>query len=195
MITAEMINKKFGTWVSENIQVRLLGVRGFDPDMGERDKNDLNIYDDYIFLVHGERVHGFRASVDPGKYWLDNPMNENGCAKLLTGFYWYTVGIHRGHTALVQDGGVDIERIDPFGNVLGTEKNAWIGLNIHSGGDQATVDRWSAGCQVIHSPDGGWGEQWITFINLTLSAMNKHGQKRIPYLLCESSNELNINNL
>jgi hypothetical protein len=46
----------------EKIPVKLLGIRGFDEDLGKPHKNELGIYDDLIVRCIGDETIGFRAS-------------------------------------------------------------------------------------------------------------------------------------
>lgn len=165
--------------------VRLLGTRGFFHPGG----NQNGVYDDLITLCVGpDQCFNYRASTDPGKYYLAHPMKESGCARLLPGLYWYSIGLHLGkHEALVQASAVDVERLDENEKVRSIEKDQWIGANIHSGGSTEEVGKWSAGCQVIHSPEGPWEGTWLHFLGNLKNAINIHFQRRIPYLLTEKA--------
>jgi hypothetical protein len=168
----------------DDFSVRLLGVRGYHRDEGIPDRNDVGIYDDLIVLCDGpKKCHEFRASVDPGWHYIKNPVNTKGCAVLVPGLWFYKEGMHRGkHTALVQADDVTVERVDREGKVKSLDTGMF-GINIHSGGDRTEVDHWSAGCQIIHAPDGAWGPTWLRFLTLTLEAMKRSKQKTVPYLL------------
>lgn len=179
-----------GAWaqfptIREGHQLRLLGVRGYHHPEG----NENGVYDDLIVVCDGpEKCENFRASVDPGRYYLQHPMKPEGCARLLPGLYWYRVGIHRGqNVALIQDAPVDVERLDPEGHTNVIENGVWIGANIHSGGSDEEVGRWSAGCQVIHSPEGAWSGTWERFLSLVANSLKEYKQTRIPYYLTDKA--------
>lgn len=159
--------------------VRLLGVRGF-----ENDENFLGVYDDAIFRIIDNNITRWEASTDPGKYWLKNPLNPKGCAKLMEGLWWYEFGLHRGHEALVQSTIFSIERLDCTGKVNAVDKGKF-GINLHSGGpgDEAEdIGRWSAGCQIVKT-EIPWDEKWIDFFSPLKESCMQLNQKYIPYLL------------
>lgn len=171
--------------------VRLLGVRGWDLMMGKKDVNDNGIYDDLISICVSSAepiCESFRASTDPGKYYIERPMNEMGCARLRPGLFWYKMGSHKGHPAFVQAAGVDVERLNSKGEPVHMESNVYIGANIHSGGPGYEVDRFSAGCQVIWSPEGPWIGTWLRFHERLKDLLLAHGQFIFPYLLTEKLN-------
>jgi len=165
-------------------RVRLVGVRGYRPEMGgNRAGNDLGIYDDAIFRFIGDRCDIFDASTDPGWYYLRNPMNPKGCARLRAGLWWFEPGLHRGHPALVQATEFDVDRLDEFG-VPDYRESGWYGINLHSGGAEDEVGRWSAGCQVIKS-NPAWGSQWMEFFEPIAAEVRTVNQSRVPYLLID----------
>ncbi|MBL4898597.1 MAG: hypothetical protein JKX76_02995 [Colwellia sp.] len=104
--------------------------------------------------------HVFRGTTDPGTYWLQNPIKEQGTAILPAGQYVDTYGIalHAGkYSALCQIHkpvpvfrDYDRNAILDFFN--GTIDRGMHGINIHRArpiGDTLTVDGYSAGCQVF----------------------------------------------
>lgn len=103
--------------------------------------------------------HRFKATTDPGTYWLKHPMNLSGTAILAEGQYRnaYKLGLHRGkYLALVQIGRVTVIRDFNRNNKLdffnGTKRNGYYGINIHRAsitGTTKSVDKYSAGCQVF----------------------------------------------
>jgi len=135
----------------------------YDYDLnifGIRNKNGkTNSFDDLmgcIYLWDGEwRSHYWRATVDPGLYWLENPMNVKGTAVLCPGQYRgaYEIGEHKGKAALVQVGPVKVWRDpnrDKSIDTWGEPDEGFFGINIHRAGKSSKlVNRWSAGCQVF----------------------------------------------
>jgi hypothetical protein len=137
-------------------ELNIVGVR--------TDNTTPNTFDDkiYVFFRNSEgRVinHEFKATTDPGTYWLKNPMNPQGTAILKEGQYigCYGLGMHRGkYLALVQQKPVTVIRDYDRDAVLdflnGREDRGLFGINIHRASETGTtkiVDHYSAGCQVF----------------------------------------------
>jgi hypothetical protein len=129
-----------------------------------------NAFDDAIHLVYWDgkdqvQHKRYRATTDPGTYWLDHPMRVEGTAILCAGQYRgvYKVDKHRGkYDALCQRGGrVRVYRDSNRDEVLDHDEDSavegYFGINIHRSstrdGGSSQVDRWSAGCQVFADPD------------------------------------------
>jgi len=124
-----------------------------------------NSFDDEIHVLYRDDknkwvYHVFKATTDPGTYWLRNPMYEQGTAILAEGQYVnaYQIGLHRQkYEALVQRGMLTIIRDYDRDAVLdfnngNTFTGSGFGINIHranAAGQTKTVDRNSAGCQVF----------------------------------------------
>ena len=77
--------------------------------IGIRHRGRPNEFDDIIALVYRDETAGwvtreFRCTMDPGTYWLDNPMNVEGTAVICPGQYKsYAIDKHRGqYDALCQ---------------------------------------------------------------------------------------------
>lgn len=135
-----------------------------------------NRFDDEIHVFYHTKkgnwdYHVFKATTDPGTYWLMNPMQPQGTAILAQGQYVnaYQIGLHRGqYPALVQSRPVtfirdyDRNAILDFNN--GRKYKGQVGINIHRAmlhGDTLQVDDWSAGCQVFEN-----GEAFQNFMRL-----------------------------
>lgn len=137
-------------------ELNILGIRSpetranrFDDEIHVFYKNSKGTWD----------YHIFKATTDPGTFWLKNPSSPQGTAILAPGQYKdaYQIGRHQNtYKALVQRGPVNIIR--------DYDRNAWLdflkgkpqhgmfGINIHrafANGTAKTVDRFSAGCQVF----------------------------------------------
>jgi hypothetical protein len=119
-----------------------------------------NTFNDLIGLIYKDHGNSwnmmcYQATTDPGKYWLENPMNVQGTAILQPGQILgaFKTGLHHDeYRALVQnvpfkvwrDNNKDSE-YDHF-----TEDVGMFGINLHHAGQNSIqVDKWSAGCQVI----------------------------------------------
>lgn len=147
--------------------MKALGYKVFDNPkydydlniFGIRNKqNETNIFNDtlgVLYLWDGcWRGHYWAGTVDPGAYWLENPMNIKGTAVMCPGQYRgaYELGNHRGKPALIQSGPVTVWRDfnrDTTIDRQGDPDHGLFGCNLHRAGKSSKlVDRWSAGCQV-----------------------------------------------
>lgn len=141
-----------------------------------------NSFDDEIHVFYKRdavnwNYHVFRATTDPGTFWLNNPMYERGTAILAQGQFKnaYQIGLHRGqYPALVQVAPVTIVLDYNRDNVLdfnnGERQTGVFGINIHRAqisGETKYVDQYSAGCQVFED-----GEDFTFFMVLCA----KHSQ-------------------
>jgi hypothetical protein len=127
-----------------------------------------NRFDDEIHVFYKTSplqwiYHVYKATTDPGTYWLENPMEPQGTAILAEGQYvdTYEIGLHRGlYDALVEKKPVTIIRdydrnayLDFFN---GRKDTGLFGINIHralANGKTKYVDKFSAGCQVFEDAD------------------------------------------
>ena len=112
------------------------------------------------------KVDQYKATTDPGLYWLENPMREEGTAIMIPGQYLgaYKDGLHKGYRALEQkapmkyvrdnnkDSYLDFALMENPDNII--EDN--IKSNIHRTNDhkmESTINnKWSAACQVLANP-------------------------------------------
>ena len=127
-----------------------------------------NAFDDLVGVVYRDaslewQLEYWNATTDPGLYYLEHPMRTEGTAILVPGQYRgvYKLDYHRGkYIALCQRSGrVKVYRDNNRDDVLdwnGDTSSGMYGINIHRAsarGTSTSVDRWSAGCQVIANPD------------------------------------------
>ena len=150
--------------------IRASGYKVFDKPyqlniLGLRSRSTKpNSFDDEIHVFFKKNAatwehHIFKATTDPGTFWLKNPASPQGTAILAQGQYEnsYQVGLHQGkYTALVQRAPVKVLRDYDRNAVLdflnGAEYSGLFGINIHRAsvsGTTKTVDKYSAGCQVF----------------------------------------------
>jgi len=121
-----------------------------------------NSFDDRMCMVfknkRGWVTRTWECTTEPGKYWLENPINISGTAVLVPGQYRgvYKIGKHRGqYDALVQTGGRvktyrDANKDDIIDADITSAETGYFGINIHKAGKNSTrIDKWSAGCQVF----------------------------------------------
>lgn len=167
------------SWDESPLQLNIVGVRGFLIERGGKIENQNNSYNDTLFICYLDqngKAHAvpFVASVDPGRWYQDNPLNPKGCAHLCEGEYDYAIGIHKNYRALVQVGTVTVERW--VGRVRPAKPHretvAGIGINIHAGTLGPLVENASAGCQVILSA-GPQGHQWRKFMQYVATDKDK----------------------
>lgn len=148
----EMKSRGYKVFESGNYNLNVVGIRNV--------YGKVNSFDDLItvfYKVAGEwRFHEFKATTDPGLYYLKNPMNINGTAILCPGQYpkSHKIGLHRNaYSAMVQIGKLRVFRDRDKDEVLDfvqPQDAIGTGINIHKAGSSSTiVDRWSAGCQVF----------------------------------------------
>ena len=143
-----------------------------------------NGFDDEIHLIYKDHNSNwvdlnFAYTTDPGLYWLEHPMRVTGTAILKGGQYRgaYKIGTHRTYEALVQRGRVSIYRDNNRDEILDhdpeSEDSGYYGINIpHAGKDSTSVDRWSAGCQVIANL-----AEWEIFMAVVRRSAEQYGPK------------------
>jgi hypothetical protein len=145
--------------------------------VGLRSKSTVpNRFDDEIHVFYKTHAyhweyHVFKATTDPGTFWLRNPIQPQGTAILADGQYEdaYELGLHKGeYLALVQRKPVTIFRDYNRDAVLdflnGKKYTGYFGIDIHRAnktGDTKTVDKNSAGCQVFEN-----AEEFYFFLTL-----------------------------
>jgi len=146
-----------------------------------------NRFDDEIHVFYKKNLvqweyHVFKATTDPGTYWLNNPMQPQGTAILAKGQYkdCYQLGLHRGqYIALVERKPVTVIRdynrnakLDFFN---GRKSTGTFGINIHramANGITRIVDKFSAGCQVFAN-----ASDFFQFIQLCERHKQLYGNK------------------
>lgn len=162
-----MLSRIKGIFKRRNFE---LYTRPFELNIvGLRSKNEkANRFDDEIHVFYKTETrkwnyHLFKATTDPGTYWLKNPSFPQGTAILKEGQYKkaYALGKHAGkYKALVQVRPVIVMRdydrnaILDFNN--GNIEKGMFGINIHharSKGRTYAIDKYSAGCQVFQKAE------------------------------------------
>ena len=164
---------------------------------GVRMKTDTNDFDDYLGVAFrdgdGEKVvHIWSATTDPGKHWLENPLNTKGTAIVVPGQYpgLWKIGKHQGkYTALRQKGKVKVYRdndkdaehdLDPST----IEEGKYFGINCHRSNPKSEsymVNKWSAGCQVFKRVD-----DFNKLMKIAKVSADKYGNS-FTYTLLEES--------
>ena len=143
---------------SNDYDVNIVGVRNSSTY-----KKVTNQFDDYLTLsyqIEGEwKFYCWEVTTDPGSYWMEHPINKDGCAILVPGQYRgsHEIGLHQGkYEALKQKKSVKVYRDDNKDDVYDTDedtiKEGIYGINIHRSNpydESYYVNKWSAGCQVF----------------------------------------------
>lgn len=152
-----VLRKGYQFFDTGNYNLNLIGIRAADQKS--------NAFNDCVAVAF--RFDGtpcclvFAATTDPGGYWREQPANVAGTAIVVPGQYpgLWSIGKHRGsYTALVQRGPITVYRDNNRDAVLDTDtpkESGYFGINCHRAAQYLppnTVDRWSAGCQVLRNP-------------------------------------------
>lgn len=154
--------------------------------VGLRSKSTVpNRFDDEIHVFYkvsalNWHYHVFKATTDPGTYWLRQPMQPQGTAILSEGQYLgaWQLGMHKGqYLALVQRKPISIVRDYNRDAVLdfknGNKTTGLYGVDIHRAnktGTTKTVDKNSAGCQVFEN-----ASDFAMFLNLCQKHKSLYG--------------------
>jgi hypothetical protein len=140
----------------KKLNLNLVGVR--------RDNEGTNRFDDFMLVLYREEElmvqQRYAITTDPGKDWLEHPMNPAGTAILVPRQYRSTwkLGKHQGkYEALVQRKKVGVWRDNNKDNIidynnLEVMNFGYFGINIHRSNpytESYLVNKWSAGCQVF----------------------------------------------
>lgn len=164
-IRAVLDRKGYKFFTSGSYHLNIIGIRSNES---ASDKFDDQMHVIYRLPHNTEFEHLVaECTTDPGKYWLNNPMNVKGCAIMVPGQYIdaYQIGLHKGeYKALVQRLPILFVRDDDKNSTLDfslyrdPEKRKVhatlqiIGANIHRASafkKALNVGMYSAACQVI----------------------------------------------
>lgn len=182
------MNRKGYVVYQEPYRLNIVGVRannatsdGFDDSINVFYKDDNGSW----------KFTSYTATTDPGKKYLNTPINPHGTAILKPGQYInsHKLGLHRGqYTALTQQGKVTVIRDTNKDSTLdfnsSKEESGYFGINVHHATDSGiskTVGGWSAGCQVFAG-----SSDFATFIALCKQHSSRHGNNFTYTLLTES---------
>lgn len=168
---------KTGEW-----ELNLIGIRNDNPIPNSFDDTLCVLYTDH----YGDgTIVCFSCTTDAGLYYLQHPINAEGCIIMKEGHYEdvYKVGLHRGYKALEQCGNIAYVRDNNKDGILdfnrGKEVTGNFKTNIHHASypeHSTLVDKWSAGCQVINK---GWDD----FLELCEQSRLVTGRNRFSYTL------------
>lgn len=136
------------------INLNIWGIRSKDID--------INYYNDVIIIFYNDSINSwyidiYDATTKPGSYYLQNPLNEKGCAILKEGFYrgLWKIGLHKGYTALIQANPCTVYRDNNKDNIIDKDiptETGMFSIDLHRASAWKVEDEvglYSAGCQVI----------------------------------------------
>ena len=163
-------------------ELNIIGIR--------KDNATPNAFDDTICVLYKDHYHDetlatFSCTTDAGLYWLEHPLNVDGCIIMKEGHYpnAYKIGLHRGYKALEQIGNIRYVRDNNKDAILDFDaKDEVVGnfkTNIHHAAlpeNSTIVDKWSAGCQVIN-------KGWFDFLELCEKSLLITGVNHFSYTL------------
>ncbi|MCG6152602.1 hypothetical protein [Leptospira bandrabouensis] len=154
----------------------LVGLRGALPDENgvlRANSNDINHWNDSLLIITKSNAYFFLGTIDPGRFYVNNPMSSEGTAQIQPGLYQYTKGYH-GYSKH----GTKYPAFVPYSNIIikrdGNKDSIWnnqdknftgkFGINIHAQFNKGEVEKNSAGCTVVNSL---WGSPtWKQFYDL-----------------------------
>lgn len=172
--------------------LNLIGVRA--------DNKKSNKFDDMLYCIYRDNkkdfiVNAWPITTDPGKYWLNKPMNPKGTAILIPGQYRkvWTMGMHQGkYPALCQRRPFKVWRDNNQDDILdfnGIRYPGLFGINCHRSNPYSqsyTVDKWSAGCQVHKIK-----KNFDRMMDLCLRSLKTFGNK-FTYTLLDETDFYNL---
>ena len=183
--------KWFDDHNNKGYDVNIVGIRNSTTD-----GKVTNHFDDTITISYKDadsdwNFQQWPATTDPGQYWMEHPMNTDGCAILVPGQYRgsHKIKLHQGkYEALGQRKPVKVYRDNDrdleYDTDADTITEGVYGINIHRSNpyDESTyVNKWSAGCQVFKKVD-----DFHAFMEICRTAKNIWGNT-FTYTLIESN--------
>ena len=181
---------------NKKLNLNIVGVR--------RDNVETNKFDDFIVVIYKDNnlkqvCKVYPATTDPGKHWLENPINPKGTAVLIPGQYRSTwrLGRHQDkYEALVQWKKVMVWRDSNRDDIIDYESfntinEGYFGINIHRSNpytESYLVNKWSAGCQVFQNI-----EDYKEFMELCRSSAKLYGNSFSYTLITEQDLRKHLN--
>ena len=170
----------------EKEHVKCIGIRG---ELAPHHVPILGIYDDVLILMIGNVCTEWKGATNPGWLYINHPTNPRGCAQLIEGIHMFKPGMHDDgrFPAFVQAEDFPVNRLNEKGQVISHETGQF-GIHLHSGGPGEDVNQYSAGCQIVWSPEGYFGATWHRFFDPAAKAMQDNNQSILPYMLVDATN-------
>ena len=200
-IQAAYERKAYKFYTQGSFNINLFGIRS--------DDSQSNKFDDIVGVAFyidfsTPAVFGFKATTDPGKYWLQNPMSREGTAILVPGQYKgsHAIGVHGrsgkspykaleqiNHMTYVRDNNKDMKLDFELYRDPELLKKHGFSANIKSNIHRASlnvlvqfVEKYSAACQVIQSAD-----DFAKLIVMCEESIKKGFSNKFSYTLFEES--------
>ncbi len=148
------VSKLYKRWFETPYDLNMFGIRNTNRTP--------NSFDDIIGVCYTDpnnkrHILAFKATTDPGKDYLLEPINEKGTGILACGYHkaLWARGLHKGKPALVQVSPCQALRDNNKDAILDfdvkTKQKGMFGCNFHranQGRQTTVVGKWSAMCQV-----------------------------------------------
>lgn len=171
---------------SGNYNLNLIGIRS--------KKQVPNKFKDRFIIIYEENGHWHQLEFPftslPGHYYLTNPSRVTGTAVLIHNKQYrscWKLGLHRGkYEALTQVGEMSVWRDnnkDSIADFDGPVETGYFGINCHRASEyrqSESVDRWSAGCQVLANPS-----HFAVLINLVKQQIKSGYGDTCSYILVQ----------
>ena len=190
-IEETVLSKGYKWFDGGNYDVNIVGVRNSSTE-----GRVTNHYDDCItisYKINNKwKFHCWKATTDPGLYWINHPMSKKGCAILVPDQYRgvYKIDGHgktrykalcqrAGRVRVYRDGNKD----DSYDYDVDSITEGYYGINIHRSSAYKIsnyINKYSAGCQVFQDPD-----DFDDFMDICYKAKEEWGNK-FTYTLIES---------
>jgi hypothetical protein len=188
-IKSTVIAKGYKWFETGDFNLNLVGIR--NSDTGDTVTNK---FDDTFFIAYKDagkwKIHNYACTTDPGAHWQQSPINAGGTASLVPDQYRssWRIDLHQGlYKALKQFKPVRVYRDKDkdlsYDRLPEDITQGIYGINIHrANANHAsnTVDKWSAGCQVIQDP-----ADFANLMYLAHTASQKYGNS-FTYTLLNS---------
>lgn len=182
----EALQRKDAPLFKGELNLTLVGIRASDTASNDFNDRLCVLFEDASGKM---QLQTFAITTDPGRHYLNRPINVAGCAILKPGHYpgCWQIGAHQGkYTALVQRGLMTVYRDNNYDNKLDMTKphSGYFGINLHRAGRNMITlktDRVSAGCQVFAD-----SKDFDVVMSLAMRSAAKYGNKFSYTLLDEA---------
>jgi len=179
--------KNYSYFTKGNYNLNIIGIRS------NNNNKVTNKFDDVLVVIYRDNNDiitrkCFDITTEPGKFYMNNPINTKGTGILVPGQYkgCWEIGLHQGkYKALVQRKNVKVYRDNNKNDIYDinpeTIDEGVFGVNIHKAGNNSVqVDKWSAACQVFAN-----NRDFNNFIKLCTAQIDNKNGKTFTYTLLD----------
>lgn len=179
--------KNYSYFTKGNYNLNIIGIRS------NNNNRVTNKFDDVLIVIYKDNNDiitrkCFDITTEPGKFYMNNPINNKGTGILVPGQYkgCWEIGLHQGkYKALVQRKNVKVYRDNNKNDIYDinpeTIDEGVFGVNIHKAGNNSVqVDKWSAACQVFAN-----NTDFNHFIKLCTAQIDNKNGKTFTYTLLD----------